>query len=205
MDKMTFLFTGETNTWKNVITLMKDQQVSALPTHFTTVVRPLIGEVNRSEKAPAAGRNVRVYHGSHLVYQVSQNGLCFLPQQVIAKAVAETGRVTAESLFVASVPFDSIQAFDFMSKGIFSYMYTFVLTDCGCVYKFDYNKKTPLVSSMVPDQMLKSYLFLDLIVVGQQLVCTAYNSQKMQTLYVLLDQQAEFLNRLVIPDEGTIG
>lgn len=202
MDKMTFLFTGEKNTWKNVIVLVKDQQVSALPTHYTTVVRPLLGRCGEVEMVPAAGRNVRIYHGNHLVYQVAQNGLCFLPSSVISKAVSDKGRVTTDSLFVAFVPFGNIQAFDFMSKGFFSYQFTFVLTDFGCIYKFDFNNKQPIVASMVPDQMLKTYLFIDLIVVGQLLVCSAYSSEKMQSLYVLLDSRAEFVSRLSIPDES---
>ena len=203
MDKLTILFTGENSAWKNVVVLVNDQQVSALPTHCTTVVRPMLGRVGETERVPAAGRNVRVFHGSHLVYQVAEKGLCYLPSSVISKAVSDKGRVTAESQFVAVVPFGSIQAFDFMSKGFFSYQYTFVLTDCGCVYKFDFNNKQPIVASMVPDQLLKMYLFMDLIVVGQQLVCSAYSSEKMQTLYVLLDSQAEFVSRLSISDEGT--
>ncbi len=202
MDKMTFLFTGDDNDWKNVLVFAKDHQVSVLPTHFTTVIRPKIGHSGKTEKLAAAGRNVRIYHGDKLVYQVSKFGLCFVPSQLILNAVAQKGRVTAESAFVASVPFGSIQAFDFMSKGLFSYQYTFILTDCGCVYKFEYLNKQSVVSSMVPDQMLKTYLFIDLICIGQQVVCTAYSQENMQTLYVLLDSQAEFVNRLTIPDEG---
>ena len=201
--KVCFIFTNKgARTNDNSFVYFQDKKVLSLASFHSSVKSPRRSRPTEIKNKLAIGKNVKVFYMCYLAYPSSKDSLVFYNLDQIAACAKDPKQDVNKNRFSLTVPSGSIQAFDFMYKGAFKFDYIIILTDEGCLYKFEARVQSPMISSMIPDQLTGETVFLDSIVVDQSVVSVGYCSRLKQSVYVMMNAELEFQSRLTLKEDS---